>query len=108
MKTKHVILGLFAFVFAIGSAFTSSSLATTAFIKVRYSHQPAGTYSCVNTTLICNDIVGSACRVTISDLAGAQALARSNSSCPTPNLFDGTGVIGAYNDAMQIVEIKNN
>jgi hypothetical protein len=108
MKTKHVVLGLVAFVFAIGSAFTSSTLATTAFIKVRYSTQPVGTFTCVNTGLSCSDSGTTSCKVTVTDLGGAQALARSNSSCPTPNLFDATGVIGAYNDAAQIVQIINN
>jgi hypothetical protein len=40
----------------------------------------------------------------------ALALARADSSCPTPNLFDSSpsGVVGAYNDAQQIVQIYNN
>jgi hypothetical protein len=108
MNEKKIVLGTLAFAFGLGSAFTSAYTPTTAFIKVRYSYQPPGSFSCVNTNFSCNNAGSVACKVMVTDLV-QHALARGNRSCPTPNLFtSSTGPVSMYNDPLQIVEVSNN
>lgn len=109
MKTKNIILALAAMVFAVGSAFSFKDAATTAWVKVRYSTQAPGTFTCRNTGISCNDSGPTACKVRIADM-GLLAAARLNSTCPAPSLLHSVagGEAGEYDDAQQIVEIINN
>lgn len=109
MKSKNAILGLLAVVFAVGSAFASYDLATTAFIKVRYSTQSPGQFTCVNTGRTCSDApTGLSCVITVSDLS-ATAPARKDNTCPAPDLKHTTtsANAGSYDDDDTIVEIVN-
>jgi hypothetical protein len=53
MKTKSLILGLLAFVFAIGSAFTSASVAQRAWIKAKPS-LAGDPITCIDSGVDCN------------------------------------------------------
>jgi len=104
MKAKYFIIGIFAFTIAIGSAYASLMLASTAYVKVRYAGNPPGQCTCTNTGLTCNDAGSVMCYVLIQDLS--MSAWAYNPTC-TVKLKHSTngGYVGSYDDANTIVQI---
>jgi hypothetical protein len=84
MKTKNLLLGLIAFVFAIGSAF--ASLLAPAEIWVKARRTCAGIISCVNTEVTCANAGAVRCKVQLPVQQGNNTTSKTykNSSCTLP------------------------
>jgi hypothetical protein len=102
MKTKSLILGLVAFVFATGSAFTYvSSPLVNAWIKVRYDGEPG--YTCRATSLQCTDVGTHACKVTVADINLATN-AFTDTNCNVKLKSASVGSIGTFDPAQEIIQ----
>jgi len=94
MKIKNLILGLLAFVFAIGSSFASLIFAPDpAYVKVQMTG-PSDPFTCQPTGLSCNASAGPICRVAILVQGVSTTVdARKITTCIKP-LFDSRPFIG--------------
>ena len=102
MKSKNVVSAAFAFVLAMGSAFTSASLpVVTVWVKVKYSGESA--FTCRSASpLQCSNLVTDthACAVTVADILQATN-AYINSNC---NVFAKGHNPGTFNPQPVIIE----
>jgi hypothetical protein len=113
MKTKNVILGLAALVFAIGSAFTSLEVGAPDFISVQYEGNPLPDFECVQISQACNGTAQDPlCKIQVklsdNSIVAAQVYdLDSNEILCTTALRDANGSIGSYPTTGQpIHEVK--
>jgi hypothetical protein len=70
MKTKNVSLAIFAFVFAIGTAFASFLAPEDVFVHAKLKSDPDGPTVCVNTGVQCDNTGTAICTVTVPITGG--------------------------------------
>jgi hypothetical protein len=99
MKTKNVVLGLAALVFAVGSAFTT--IVPPEYISVDFDDAPGFTCIAISEDFECDGATNSLCKINVllkgGTLAQAQVYELNSDvvNCTTA-LFDTNGVVGNY------------
>lgn len=104
MKTKNVMLGIIAVVFAVGSAFASFLSPSAIRVKARVVEN--GVITCVNTQAICNDPGNFVCKVTLAVEEGPSTTTKTykDASCTVPLTNTTANAVLSTEEVFELVE----
>jgi hypothetical protein len=104
MKTKNLLLGLIAFVFAVGSAFASLLAPANIWVKARLTS--GGSITCVDTQVTCANSGAVRCTVTVPVQQGSGVTSSTyrNSGCTVAIFRPESGTSNSSVPVFELIE----